>query len=76
MTVTMHTLGIDKLGVDARLALVEEIWASICADPQRFPFTSVQRAELERRAGDDDRSPEDIVSWENVKRSVRRRLGK
>jgi hypothetical protein len=29
MAITAKALGIDRLGVDERLALVDEIWASI-----------------------------------------------
>ena len=43
MTVSAKSLGIDKLGVDDRLALVEEIWASIVADAKVFPLTPEQR---------------------------------
>ncbi|MFO1298863.1 MAG: addiction module protein [Burkholderiaceae bacterium] len=76
MAVTAKSLGIDKLDVDDRLALVEEIWASICADAERFPLSVSQRAELDRRVADDDEFPEDVVPWDEVKASVRARLGR
>ena len=53
--------------VDERLSLVEEIWASICAESGYFALTDAQRAELERRAADDDAFPDDVVSWDEVK---------
>ncbi|TAL40617.1 MAG: addiction module protein, partial [Methylovulum sp.] len=49
MTVSAKALGVDRLNIDDRLALVEEIWASICADSASFPLTEAQRAELDRR---------------------------
>ena len=76
MTVTAKSLGIDKLGVNDRLALVEEIWASICADARRFPLSQSQREELDRRVADDDEFPDDLVPWDEVKASVRARLGR
>lgn len=76
MSVTVKSLGIDKLDVDDRLALVEEIWASIVADAKAFPLTSAQRAELDRRVADDDKFPGDVVPWSEVKASVRARLGR
>jgi putative addiction module component (TIGR02574 family) len=76
MTITAKSLGIDKLGVSDRLALVEEIWASICADVHRFPLGQSQREELDRRVADDDEFPEDVVPWEEVKASARARLGR
>lgn len=76
MAVTAKSLGIDKLDVDDRLALVEEIWASVCADAERFPLSESQRAELDRRVADDDEFPDDVVPWDEVKASVRARLGR
>ena len=76
MGVSVKTLGIDRLNVDERLALVEEIWATICADAKVFPLTDAQRAELDRRVADDDAFPGDVVPWDEVKASVRSRLGR
>ena len=76
MVVSVKTLGIDRLDVDERLALVEEIWATICADAKAFPLTDAQRAELDRRVTDDDAFPDDVVPWDEVKASVRSRLGR
>jgi len=76
MAVSVKTLGIDRLDVDDRLALVEEIWASICADAKKFPLTEAQRAELDRRVADDDSFPNDVVPWSEVKASARARVAK
>lgn len=76
MAVSVKTLGIDRLNIDERLALVEEIWASICADAKTFPLTDAQRAELDRRVADDDAFPDDVVPWDEVKVSARSRLGR
>ena len=75
MGASVKNLGIDRLNVDERLALVEEIWASICSDAT-FPLTDAQRAELDRRVADDDAFPNDVVPWDEVKASVRSRLGR
>jgi putative addiction module component (TIGR02574 family) len=76
MAVTVKTLGIDRLDVDERLALVEEIWATICADAKSFPLTDAQRAELDRRVAEDDAFPGDVVPWDEVKATARARLAK
>jgi putative addiction module component (TIGR02574 family) len=60
-------LGIDRLTVDERIALVQQIWDSVAADADRAPLTEPQRQELERRADDDDANPADTVPWEQVK---------
>jgi putative addiction module component (TIGR02574 family) len=74
MSVSIKSLGIDRLGVEERLDLVEQIWDSLAADNAAVPLTDTQRAELDRRIADHDRSPDDVVSWENVKSSVSERL--
>lgn len=76
MNVSAKSLGIDRLDVDLRLALVEEIWASIWADAKVFPLTDAQRAELDRRVADDDAFPDDVLPWNDVKAAVRGRLGR
>ena len=76
MAVSVKSLGIDQLGVDERLALVEEIWASICVDSKAFPLTDMQRAELDRRIADDDAFPDDVVPWDEIKALARSRLGR
>jgi putative addiction module component (TIGR02574 family) len=40
---------INKLPVEERLRLVEEIWESIRSDSEAVPLTPEQRDELERR---------------------------
>ena len=74
MPSTLHTLGIDRLSVDQRISLVQQIWDSIAADAEQRPLTDAQRQELERRADDDDANPDDLVPWEQVKDEALRRL--
>jgi len=74
MSVTIKSLGIDRLGIEERLALVEELWDSIAADSADVPLTDTQRAELDRRIADHERNPEDVVSWNEVKASITERL--
>lgn len=74
MSVSAKSLGIDRLDIDSRLALVEEIWGSICADAAAFPLSEAQRAELDRRVAEDDAFPDEVMPWDDVKTSVRKRL--
>ena len=67
MQPTIKSLGIDRLTVNERLALVHEIWDSIAAEPHPPLLTEPQRQELERRSADDDANPDDVVPWEQVK---------
>lgn len=70
MTAKFRSLGLDQLGLEDRLALVDELWNSIAADTPastHLPIFEAQRLELHRRAHDDDANPDDVVPWEQVK---------
>ena len=67
MSPTMKDLGIDRLSVEERIALVQEIWDSVAADVERLPLTEGQRRELERRLADSLARPDAVTPWEEVK---------
>ena len=73
MSVSMKSLGIERLSVAERLVLVEELWDNIAAST---PVSDAQRAELDRRLGDHEANPGDVVSWEEVHSSIPTRLTK
>jgi putative addiction module component (TIGR02574 family) len=76
MAVSLKALGIDRLGVEERLTLVEEIWDSIAADSTALPLSPEQRQELERRLAAHEANPEDTVPWSDVRESLSKLLGK
>ena len=76
MAATVKSLGIDRLAVEERLALVEEIWDGIAAESGAVPLTDAQRVELERRYADDDSNPDGVTPWDQVKAATLARLGK
>jgi putative addiction module component (TIGR02574 family) len=76
LNASIKSLGIDRLSIEERLALVEEIWDSIAADSAAVSLTEAQRAELQKRIEEDDAHPDDLTSWEQVKASTLSRLGK
>ena len=76
MSVSLKSLGIDRLGIEPRLALVEELWDSIATDRAAVPLTDAQRAELDRRIADHEANPDDVVPWEEAKASIIERLKK
>ncbi len=66
---SLKKFGLDKLDVEQRLALIEEIWNSIDADESAaMRLSDAERAELRDRLQEDDENPDDIVSWESIKR--------
>ena len=66
MSSLLNTLGIDRLSVEDRLQLVQEIWDSLEADVERLPLTEAQRREIDRRVAALDAKPEAITPWEVV----------
>ena len=49
MSASLKALGIDRLGVEERLALVGEIWDSIAADTGDVPVDPERIAEIRER---------------------------
>jgi putative addiction module component (TIGR02574 family) len=76
MNASIKSLGIDRLPIDERLTLVEDLWDSIAADSAAVPMTEAQRIELQRRIAEDDAHPDDVVPWEFIKSSTLARLKK
>lgn len=76
MSVSLKSLGIDRLSVEERLALVEDLWDSIAEENAAKSLTDAQRAELDRRLLDHEANPDDVVPWEDVKASITARLNR
>lgn len=76
MNASIKSLGIDRLPIEERLALVEDVWDSIAADSEAVPLTETQRVELQRRIDEDDAHPDDLIPWEQVKVATLSRLAK
>ena len=74
MAVTLQSLGIERLGLEDRLALIDQLWDSITA-AGGLPLTEAQRLELDRRLADHETSGDDVVGWDEVKQSIAKRLG-
>ena len=76
MPSTMKSLGIDRLPVDARLDLIEEIWDSIADQVETLPLTPAQEAEIGRRLNDHDANPDDVIPWETIKAEAEARFAR
>jgi len=76
MSPTLQALGIDRLSVGERIALVEEIWDSIAADAERSPLTEEQKQEVDRRLAAHRANPQAAIPWEQVEAEALARLGK
>jgi putative addiction module component (TIGR02574 family) len=74
MAISIKSLGLDRLRLEERLSLVEELWDSIAADSEAVPLTGPQRVELDRRLAEHEADPTDVTSWDEVRSSVNDQL--
>lgn len=69
-----HTLNqIISLGIQDRIRLVQAILDSIAAEQVDSNLTEAQKQELDRRIDDSDANPDNVLTWEEVKASVKAR---
>jgi putative addiction module component (TIGR02574 family) len=67
MSERMKALGIDRMPIEERLALMHEILDSITEEQEEVALTEAQRAELERRIAASRANPAHVVPWEEIK---------
>jgi len=69
----LKALGIEKLSIDERIELVEEIWDSIAADASDLPLTVAQQSDLRRRLAEHRAEPQSGSTWEEIRRRLQNR---
>jgi len=69
----LHTLGIDSMSVEDRIALVQDIWDSVAIEAGLLPPSTAERAELDLRLNEDDATPDNTDSWETIKSEAAKR---
>jgi putative addiction module component (TIGR02574 family) len=74
MPSALQEMGIDRLTVAERLALVQEIWDSIAAEVEQTPLTEAQRLEVDRRLAAHRANPQAAIPWEQVEAEALARL--
>jgi putative addiction module component (TIGR02574 family) len=62
-----RALGIDRLSLEERLALIQEIWDSIEEVQQAAALTPAQETELKRRLAAHRANPGNVIPWEQIK---------
>ena len=67
MPITAKSLGVDRLPVEDRMALAEELWESVVADGGPLLLSDAQRDELDRRIAEHETTLDDVVPWSEVK---------
>ncbi|MEW5967878.1 MAG: addiction module protein [Pseudomonadota bacterium] len=72
----LHDLGIDRLPIEQRVALVQEIWDSIAREVGLLPPAADEQREIESRMTEDDASPADVSTWDEIKSDALKRWKK
>jgi len=72
----MNELHLDRLSLEDRLLLVEEIWDSIVQTGQVVPLNQSQLQELQRRQMEHERQPEDVSAWDEIKAAALTRVSR
>lgn len=69
ITATLHE--INSLSVEERIFLVQAIWDSIAAEQAYPELTDAQKRALDDRIEDHDTNPDNVLTWEEVKASIK-----
>ncbi len=72
MDITATLNEIAALSVEERIRLVQAIWDSIAAEQAYPELTEVQKRELDYRIEDYEKNPDNVLTWEDIKASVKR----
>ncbi|BAZ27877.1 imidazole glycerol phosphate synthase subunit HisH [Cylindrospermum sp. NIES-4074] len=62
---------IKALSITDRIRIVQEILESIAAEQTYPDLTAAQKRELDRRITDYEANPDDVMTWEEIKASIR-----
>ena len=76
MPATMKALGIDRLTIDERIGLMDEIWESITSEAEQLPINESLRTEIASRLEDHRANPDDVVPWEVIKAEAEARFSR
>ena len=71
MDITATLNEIATLSIEERINLVQHIWDSIAAEQTFAELTDQQKQELDRRIADHENDPENVMTWEEIKASIK-----
>ena len=72
---TVNGVSVFDLSPSEKLQLVEDLWDDLAATPEAVPVHPWQKEELARRKANLLNNPGSGLSWDEVKRRVRRQYG-
>lgn len=60
-----------RLSISERLALLDAIWQSLEGEGKELPLSEAQKRELDRRIAEDEAHPEEGISWEALRATLK-----
>lgn len=73
MDITATLKEITALSVETRIRIVQAILDSIASEQADLNLTEAQQRELDRRIADYEANPDNVLTWEEIKASIKRR---
>lgn len=64
---------IKTLNIEDRIFIVQAIWDSIAAEQVYPDLSEKQKKELDTRINDSESNPENVLTWEEIKTSIKRK---
>ena len=71
MNLTETLNEITSLSVEERIRIVQVIWDSIATEQVYPDLTEAQQQELDRRIADYEVNPNNVLTWEEIKTSLK-----
>jgi putative addiction module component (TIGR02574 family) len=71
MDITAMLNEIASLSIEDRIRLVQAIWDSIAAEQADIDLTEPQKREIDRRIDDYEMNPDNVLTWEEIKASIK-----
>lgn len=68
----MPRLPLDRMSVEEKLELLDELWADLCRVPEDVPIPEWHRAVLAEREAALERGEEEVLDWEEAKARLRK----
>ena len=72
MEITTTLNEIASLNLEDRIQLVQAIWDSIAAEQAYPELTEAQKQELDNRINDHYINPDNTMTWEEIKASIKK----
>lgn len=72
MDITATLNQIKALSIEDRIHLVQAVWDSIAAEQACPDLTKEQQQELDRRIAAYEANPNEVMTWEEIKASIKR----